>query len=70
MTVSCMLVSVTTPTTTTATTAATAKAGLSQAAAGPRRLAVLVAGVWPLWAWACWLIAQRNDSSRTDSRIR
>jgi hypothetical protein len=77
ITASCIRFSVTTPTTTTATTAATANAGLSQAAAGPRRPAVLPAGVRPLWSGPVggWpmprsLSAQRKNSSRMDSRIR
>ena len=77
ITASCIRFSVTTPTTTTATTAATANTGLSQAAAGPRRPAVLPAGVRPSWSGpvgGCpmprWLSSQRKDSSRTVSRIR
>ncbi len=77
ITASCIRFSVTAPITTMATTAATANAGLSQAAAGPSRLAVLPAGVEPSWSGpvgGCpmprWLSSQRKDSSRTDSRIR
>lgn len=73
----CTRFSVTMPTATTATTAATANAGFSQAAAGPRRSAVLLAGVRPLRCapvdgcrMARWLSSQKKDSSRTDSRIR
>jgi hypothetical protein len=77
ITASCIRFSVNTPTITTATTAATANAGLSQAAAGPRRSAVLPAGVRPLRCapvdgcrLARWLSSQKKDSSQTDSRIR